>query len=149
MNNLYGTSLQTVDEKWRIRIASKYLPPVPEGSKEPVIERVSMIAGPQGCIKVYQPEVLQEWLEKKLSMLPDTLEGLSAKRKILGSVEHVDVDKQYRVVLPLSLRGYANIKREIVTIGMGDHFEIWAKEAQDAENEKMTFESAFAKIGYL
>ena len=149
MNNLYGSCIQTVDDKWRVRIASKYLPPIPVGSTEPVIKRVSMVAGAQGCIKVYDPEVLQEWLEKKLSMLPDTLEGLSAKRKILSTVENVDVDKQYRVVLPLSLRGYANIKREIVTIGMGDHFEIWAKEAQDAEDEKMTFESAFAKIGYL
>ena len=149
MNDLYGSSIQTVDDKWRVRIASKYLPPIPEGSTEPDIKRVSMVAGPQGCIKVYEPEVLQEWLRKKLAMLPDTLEGLNAKRKLLSTVENVDVDKQYRVVLPVSLRGYANIKREIVTIGMGDHFEIWAKDAQDAQDEKMTFESAFAKIGYL
>ena len=149
MNNLYGTSMQTVDDKWRIRIASKYLPPIPEGSTEPVIKRVSMIAGPQGCIKVYEPEVLQEWLDKKIGSLPDTIEGLNAKRKILSTVENVDVDKQYRVVLPPTLRGYANIKKEIATIGMGDHFEIWAKETQDALDAKMTFESAFAKIGYL
>lgn len=149
MNDMYGTSQQTVDDKWRFRIVSKYLPPIPEGSTEPVIKRVSMIAGPQGCIKVYEPEVLKAQLDKRLSMLPDTLEGLNAKRKILSSVEPADVDKQYRVVIPPALRAYANLKKEIVTVGMGDHFEIWSKEAQDEHDKSMTYESAFAMIGYL
>lgn len=149
MNDLYGSSSQNVDDKYRIRIASKYLPPIPEDSTEPVVKRLSMIASPQGCIRVYEPEVLREWLDRKIAMLPDTPEGLTAKRKLLRSVEPVDVDKQYRVVIPAPLRAYACIKKEIVTIGMGDHFEIWAKEVLDAEEEKMTYDSAFAKIGYL
>jgi MraZ protein len=46
------------------------------------------------------------------------------------------LDKQARVLIPPSLRQYAGLNKEVVLVGVLDHFEVWAKEnwAQEDEN---------------
>ncbi|WP_373854359.1 division/cell wall cluster transcriptional repressor MraZ, partial [Arcanobacterium haemolyticum] len=38
-------------------------------------------------------------------------------------------DKQGRITLPVALRSYAGLDRELAVIGSGDHVEIWDAEA--------------------
>ena len=51
-----------------------------------------------------------------------------------GALE-ADVDKQFRVVLPATLREYAKLEKDIVTIGVASRLEIWDKEAWAAYSE--------------
>ena len=60
---------------------------------------------------------------------------LAAKRKILSSIEQLQEDEQGRTLLPASFRQAAKIQKEVVTIGMGNYIEIWAKEVYDKVNE--------------
>ena len=46
-----------------------------------------------------------------------------------------EVDKQFRVVLPATLREYANLEKDIVTIGVASRLEIWNKDAWTAYSE--------------
>lgn len=57
-----------------------------------------------------------------------TVEGRQLRRQIFGSAEEVNLDNQGRIVVPMGLREYAQIKKDVVVVGAGDHFEIWAKE---------------------
>ena len=41
----------------------------------------------------------------------------------------LETDRQGRVLLPISLRQYAQIGEEVIIAGMGDFLEIWDKEA--------------------
>jgi MraZ protein len=41
----------------------------------------------------------------------------------------LETDRQGRVLLPTSLRQYAQISEEVVIAGMGDFLEIWDREA--------------------
>jgi MraZ protein len=54
-----------------------------------------------------------------------------------------ETDRQGRVVLPVSLRRYAQIGEEVVTAGMGDFLEIWAKEAWLQESAFLEEEASF------
>ena len=39
--------------------------------------------------------------------------------------------------MPPSLRDYAQLEKEIVLVGVLDHFEIWAQDNWEKENQRM------------
>ncbi len=55
-------------------------------------------------------------------------ENLEKRRLIISSVVYLDIDDQGRFVIPKNLLSYADLKKEAVIIGVGDHFEIWDSE---------------------
>ncbi len=148
MNILSGTVMHQIDEKFRVRIPSKFFPEGEEEAEDKSGKRFSLIVGPQGNINVYERDVLDKWLLKKYEEHEDSEDGLDSVRKIFSSVERVETDKQGRIVLPYNLRAYAKIKKEVVSIGMFDHFELWAKEKYEERDSVITYESAFKRIGY-
>lgn len=50
------------------------------------------------------------------------------ERFILGSAFEAELDAQGRFVLPQILKDYAGFKNDVVFIGLGNRFEIWAGE---------------------
>ena len=56
----------------------------------------------------------------------------SPAASIRGAVE-VAPDKQGRILIPPSLRSYANLERDVVIIGMPNRFEIWDRERWNVE----------------
>ncbi len=140
-----GTVFHQIDNKGRVRIPSKFL----SDEERDVPVKYCFMSGSQGCISVYREQALSARLQG-LKETPDNSAAIvMAKRKISGSVELVETDRQSRVVIPPALRKYAKIDRDIVTIGLFDHFEIWAKEVYDRMNEEMSFESAYAQVGFF
>lgn len=60
-------------------------------------------------------------------------------RLILGAATESGLSKQGYLKVPDDLRGYAHIEGEVLLIGQGDYFEIWAPgswDQQEAELEK-------------
>lgn len=51
--------------------------------------------------------------------------GRKLRRYLFSSAEKVEIDKLGRILLPAQLKEYASIKKDVVVIGAGDHFEIW------------------------
>lgn len=62
--------------------------------------------------------------------------GRMSRRRFFGSAEQMDLDKQGRVVLPTSFVTNAFLKKTILIIGAGDHFEIWDPVAYEELIEK-------------
>ena len=148
MKEFGGTVCHQIDDKGRVRIPSKFLSRLGEHETDTEVKLVLM-AGSQGCISVYPPEALEIRLAA-LRAIPNTsAEVVKAKRKVLSSIEYTETDKQGRVVIPGLLRTNAQIVRELVTVGMDDHFEIWAKEVYDRNDGDMGFETAFGTVGYF
>jgi MraZ protein len=73
-----------------------------------------------------------EWqkLEKKVSSWPGLKPEVQAfQRFYISSGEMCELDVQGRMLIPLHLREYAQLKDEIVLVGMGHRIEVWnAKE---------------------
>jgi MraZ protein len=57
------------------------------------------------------------------------------KRLMFSSAERVDVDKVGRILLPQYLRDLAQLKNEVMLVGVGDYFEIWSPENWEKQNE--------------
>ncbi|MEG2814459.1 MAG: division/cell wall cluster transcriptional repressor MraZ [Oscillospiraceae bacterium] len=101
------------------------------------------------CLFVYST---QEWqlVEDKLKKLPFS-KARNLQRFFFASALEVEPDSQGRVVIPASLREYANITNEAVIVGASSHCEIWSvsnwkkvEEQLDAE----TIATAMDELGF-
>ncbi len=52
----------------------------------------------------------------------------------MGGAFECICDKQHRVLIPPTLREYAQFEKEIVMVGVIDHIEIWCRDKWDSEN---------------
>jgi MraZ protein len=97
------------------------------------------IAEPEPCLAMY-PAV--SWAEfcARLEAAP-IKDGRYRRlvRHIFANTEEATCDSQGRLAIPAPLRSYADIKRDVVTVGSLTRVEIWAKEkyperVQDADD---------------
>lgn len=121
-----GEYQHTIDLKNRIFIPSKF--------RDELGERFIITKGLDNCLYAY---TMEEWvnLEQKLKSLPlSNKEARAFARFIFSGASECEPDKQGRVILPQNLTEYANIKKDIVIIGVSTRFEIWSKENWDGYN---------------
>ena len=119
-----GKVQNSIDVKNRVIIPAKYRDAL---GKECIVTK-----GLDDCLEVYP---MQAWAEEeaRYATLPRTdVEARALLRYRSGNAENCELDKQGRVVLPQFLREEAGIEKDLVTIGVLDHLEIWAKEVYDA-----------------
>ena len=86
------------------------------------------IAEPDPCLALYPAAT---WAEvcARLEAAPNKDARYRAfVRHLFANTEEVSVDSQGRLVLPASLRGYAGIDKDVVSIGSLTRVEIWAKD---------------------
>ena len=118
-----GVFEHQLDDKNRLRIPSRFKK---ELTGELGDKTYCFFRGKNNCICVMAEDELKNTLTSLAS------EGLSESSKIsraiFASVSFAEEDAQGRTVLPASLRMMAGIKKDIVTIGVGNRLEIWATE---------------------
>ncbi|MDR2940563.1 MAG: division/cell wall cluster transcriptional repressor MraZ [Clostridiales bacterium] len=117
---LLGEYNHSIDPKGRVIIPAKF--------REVLGDNFIITKGLDKCLFIYS---LGEWgiLHEKVKSLPITdVNARKFVRFFFGGAVDVQVDKQGRVFLPQNLRSYANIEKDIVTIGVSNRAEIWGKE---------------------
>ena len=83
---------------------------------------------------------LPEWhkIETRILSLVEKSESMRRFRRVfVGGAYQCLCDKQERILIPPSLRQYASLDKEIVVVGVLDHFEIWSRGAWDEEHLRM------------
>jgi len=137
---LGGKTEHQVDAKNRIRIPAKL--------HSDLGKEFFFMAGANGCIAVYPKEALEERIEKLKEIHSGDPKRLAAKRKVLASISAAVEDDQGRTLLPASLRTFAGINKSVVTVGMIDHIEIWAKERYVEEDEAIDMNEALQLVDF-
>lgn len=123
-----GEYTHAIDPKNRIVIPSKF--------REDLGDSFVITKGLDGCLYVYTKG---EWsiFENKLKTLPLTNKNARAfSRFFFAGASDGDMDKQGRVLIPSNLLKYANIEKDIVSIGVANRIEIWSLDSWKKYNEE-------------
>lgn len=142
MKRLYGTYEHQLDDKNRIRIPAKFLAVF---DKEYEGEPLYFVIYTDGRIAIMPESVLDERTGQLKTLLPDETDAMNALSKILGTVEEVNKDGQGRAIIPKFLRNEVRIEKDVVTVGMGDYIEIWAKQVRAGSVDRMSVDEANKK----
>ena len=57
------------------------------------------------------------------------------KRFFMSGATECEFDKQGRILVPASLRKYADLQKDVVLTGMDTRIELWSAEKWDVEND--------------
>jgi MraZ protein len=96
-----------------------------------------MITRMDGSLVAYP---LDEWgkIENRILSMAEKSDAMRRFRRVfVGGAFECAYDKQGRILVPPSLREYARLEKEIVLVGVLDHFEIWAHDNWEKENQRM------------
>ncbi len=119
-----GINNITVDAKGRMAMPARYRERLMEGCGG----RLVVTVDPDHCLSVYP---LPEWeiVESKLNALPSFNKQVkSLQRLLMSNACELDMDTQGRILLPVMLREFADLKKKAVLTGQGKKMEIWSEE---------------------
>ncbi len=121
-----GEYNHTVDTKGRLIVPSKF--------REQLGDEFVVTKGLDGCLFVYSKS---EWenIEKKFRNVPlTTKDARKFARFFFAGAASCEVDKQGRILLPVVLREYAGIEKDVVSVGVFNRVEIWDKDKWQESN---------------
>ena len=135
-----GDYVHTIDEKGRIIIPAKFREQLGSGF---VITR-----GLDRCLWMLDAESWNK-LEYKLRGM-DVMKGAGRQLQRHFSASAIDgeTDKQGRILLPPSLRTYAQLDKEVLVCGMINRIEIWNKSLfEDSELDPEQLAASAGELG--
>ena len=112
----------------------------------PVHFKDSLMAAEQGQLVVCKsferclqlvPASLWPQVEAMLGEVAEDVRGAATKRLIMGSAADVVIDGAARITIPPELREFAGLERDVVFMGLGNHFELWDKTRRAADEERL------------
>ena len=130
------------DDKSRLTIPAKF--------RDQTAEGITVVQGLERNLMVLpQPEFQILYVRLMAMNLADP-EARLLRQIILGNAMQVTPDGSGRILLSPNLRDYAGLENEVVFVGQGDYFEIWAAEPwqkkQDQINDAETNAKRFAAL---
>ncbi len=119
---------------------------MPARQREPLLSQcegqiVVTIDTQTACLVVYP---LPEWerIEREVQELPALKPAVKRfQRLVLGYATDVELDGSGRMLLPQSLREYAQLDKKLVLVGQGNKLEIWSEALWMAEREQALADS--------
>ncbi len=115
-----GEYNHTIDAKGRMIVPSKF--------RELLGNEFVVTKGLDGCLFVYPNE---EWknIEEKFRTVPlTTKDARKFSRFFFAGAATCEVDKQGRILIPPVLREFADIQKDVVSVGVLNRIEIWSKD---------------------
>lgn len=140
----YGEYDHTIDKKGRVILPSRFR----DFFKEYDIGKIYVTRGLDKCLFLFTED---EWKshESKLKAMPFTRsESRKFNRIYFSGACQLELDKQGRVLIPKYLKDFAEIRRDVVIIGVSNRIEIWSKETWHSyyEGSKGSFEDIAEKL---
>lgn len=90
------------------------------------------------CISVWTPAAHESLIERALAgRNPLGREYRAVQRYFQANSFDVELDASGRVTLPPPLLAHAEIEKETVVAGVGDHLEVWGRKRWEAEQEAL------------
>ncbi|MDR2301098.1 MAG: hypothetical protein LBF38_03520 [Deltaproteobacteria bacterium] len=120
-----GRQPHVMDEKGRLILPNQFRTLLTL-SKDPCSVYLGSYPGTK-FVSVYPSERWEELCEswKDEKRFPNTSVMLKGQRLFFSNIEHVSVDRTGRITIPSHFRERAQLKDEVMVIGVAEKMEIW------------------------
>lgn len=128
--------------EYELRIDSKGRLAIPAKLRDAFRGGLVVSRGFDKCLNIY---TLSEWerVAEELVSLPTTrLNPRRVARFTFSGAFDVEPDRQGRIVMPPTLRQYAEISDEVVLVGVYTHLQVWATDLWAEEKQFMAEHAA-------
>ncbi|HVN87752.1 MAG TPA: division/cell wall cluster transcriptional repressor MraZ [Candidatus Binatia bacterium] len=146
-----GTFEHTIDDKGRVSVPAKYRDALLATNDDRVVITNFVLASVR-CVDVYPYPAWLE-LENRLRQRPQfDAKVMQFQNYYVAGAHECQCDKQGRILLPPSLREYAQLDREVTFTAASEKFRIWNREAwakvfADAEQGLMSNPETLSELG--
>jgi MraZ protein len=125
-----GRFFHNLDDKGRLTIPSRFREELANG-------KAYVMQGFDQNLMVLPEEIFHN-LSKKVSRLTVTDQETRALRRLFFSAtEEVEIDRSGRMLISQVLRQHAGLEVNVVVVGSGDYFELWAPDAWEVQNQEL------------
>ncbi len=128
-----GTFYNSIDAKNRMIVPAKH--------RDELGYSCVVTQGLDKCLNIY---TLDDWKKEmaKIETLPSSNPKVRAFiRHFCGNATECEIDKQGRISMTQDLVKYADISKELVTVGAMQKIEIWSKEVWEASEGNIRMSS--------
>ena len=133
----------SLDEKGRLLIPARMRTEV--AGNEIILTR-----GVENCLWLFPPE---EWKTFSENLIGSTSlfqeKARLIQRRMIAPAQETEIDKAGRIVIPQTLREYADLRKDCLILGLKKYMETWSETAYQAylsENEAK-FKEAAEELG--
>ena len=139
----YGEYEHTIDRKGRVIVPAKFRQALKEQRQSLFLTR-----GLDGCLFLFTEA---EWraTESKFKQVPFTkAEGRKFNRLFFSGATETAIDGLGRLLVPRTLKEFAQLKQDVLIVGVSTRIEIWAKERWQAfyESSRQSFEEIAERV---
>lgn len=127
-----------MDAKGRLAMPTRQREPLRAQSDGQVVVTIDTQVA---CLVIYP---LPEWerIEKEIQNLPALKPAVKRfQRLMLGYATDLELDGSGRLLLPQSLRDYAQLDKSVVLVGQGKKMELWSEPLWLAERDQALMDS--------
>jgi MraZ protein len=113
-------------------------------------EKVVVTMGVNPCLWLYSVE---RWGSLEETIISTTNQfsarDLTFRRRILGLSQELEIDKQGRILIPLTLRELAGMTKDCILLSQYDYYEIWADDRYKTylQDSEVDFMAAYEEFG--
>jgi len=130
---LLGTHSYQLDPKGRLSLPARF--------REAFADGAWITVGQDGCLFAF-PRVEWERRSDEVAASPlSDAQGRAYARMFFGSSDEAKLDTQGRLTIPGRLRDAAQIRKDVVVLGVRDRMEIWDRETY--ERYESTYAGAY------
>jgi MraZ protein len=140
----YGEFSHGIDRKGRLILPAKFR----ETAKAHFVERFFVTRGLDACLFMFGEEEWRTQEAKFKNMSFTKQQARTFNRLFFSGAMEIVPDAQGRILLPQYLKEYADIKRDVMVVGVSNRIEIWSSEKWEAfyRSSKPSFEEIAEKI---
>ena len=127
----FGHYEHSLDEKGRLLLPKKIKEELKDNSP------LYVLKGFEGCLSIYREAEFLKLCEECEKISFNKKNSRSYLRAVLSSVIELMIDKVNRIQIPKDTLTRFHISKNVIIIGVNDHFEIWDSETYRRYEEEV------------
>ncbi len=129
-----GEYVHSIDDKNRLAVPARF--------RQDLAEGLYLTKGVDRCLYALTPDGWNRLADRIAALSSMQASARQLQRHFFAGAVHVVPDKLGRILIPQSLREYAQLDGEVVIAGVHSRIELWSRRAWDEEQARVDQQTA-------